>query len=343
MTNPPESPYGPADSTPQQPPQPQQPAQPSYPTQPTQPYPPQGYPTQPYPPQQQPVYNLNDFHPTEQLPPHGYTPAGQTPPNRGNGPGLAALILGIIAIVAAVIPFVNFLAFPIGVAGLILGIVGLVIIDRPRRMAIWGTVLSVLSLVLAFILVFVYTFGILFAVSDAVDDASRNRPDPTQRSEPTSPSTPPSTDAAADVLPLGTVVELSNDNGEGVYEATVSASVLDATTEVSAIEINPDPPAGMQWAMVTLDLTSIADDTVAPVIDVTVEYVTADGDAYSRLDAFALAPEPTLDVLFELEPGESGTGNVVIAIPEDDPAGGVWAIRYGSAFDGGDWFFFDVE
>lgn len=343
MTNPPESSSGPADSTSQQSTQPTEPIPPTYPTQP---YPPQNYPPQPYapvryPPQPPPTYNLNQFHPDEQQqPPHGYTLAGQTPPKHGNGPGVAALVLGIVAIIAAVIPFVNFLAFPLGICGLILGIVGLVLVDRPRMMAIWGTVLSVLSLVLAFIMIFVYTFGVLFAVSDAVDDASRNRPVPSQGSE---PSEPPATDAAAEILPLGTVVELTNENGQGVYEATVSASVLDATAEVTAIEINPDPPAGMQWAMVTLDLTSIADDTVAPVIDVTVQYVSSDGDVYSRLDAFALAPEPTLDVLFELEPGESGTGNVVVAIPEDDPSAGAWALRYGSAFDGGDWFYFEVE
>lgn len=343
MTNPPESSSGPADSTSQHSTQPTEPIPPTYPTQPYPPhYPGQQQYTQHYAPQPPPTYNLHQFHPNEpQQPPHGYTPAGQTPPNRGNGPGLAALILGIVAIIAAVIPIVNFLAFPLGICGLILGIVGLVIVDRPRMMAIWGTVLSVVSLVLAFVMIFVYTFGILFAVSDAVDDASRNRPVPTQGSE---PSTPPATASAADILPLGTVVELTNDNGEGVYEATVSASVLDATDQVTAIEINPDPPAGMQWAMVTLDLTSIADDTVAPVVDVTAQYVASDGESYSRLDAFALAPEPTLDVLFELEPGESGTGNVVVAIPEDDPTGGIWAIKYGGLADnGGEWFYFEVE
>ena len=347
MTNPPEGPSGPADPTPQQPPQ--QPPQQSQPTQPTEPYPPQqppAYPTQPYP---QPAYaqqpppsqgplDAAHFYPQENQPPYGYTVVGQEPPKHGNGPGLAALICGIVAIIAAVIPFVNFLAFPIGVSGLILGIVGLVLVNRPRRMAIWGTILSVVSLILAFVMIFVYTFGVIFAVSGAVDEATRNRPTPNELTAPPSP-----TESVAEILPLGTVVELTDETGEGIYAATVSASVLDATDQVSAIEINPDAPAGTQWAMVTIDVTSLADTTVSPALEVTVEYVTPDGDTYTRLDAFALAPEPSFDTLFELDAGESGTGNVVIAIPSDDPTGGVWAIKYGTSFDGGDRYYFEVE
>lgn len=372
MTNPPESPYGPADSTPQQPPQPPESTQPpgsapppnpteqypteqlppEYPTEQLPPlypppppsyptnYPTQQYPPQPPPPQQPPTYNAADFYPPQPQPPYGYTLAGQTPPKRTNGAGLAALILGICGIVIAFIPFVNFGAFLIGVAGVILGIVGLALVDRPRRMAAWGLILSALSLVIAFVMVFVYTFGFIFAVSGAVDEATRNSPQPTDVSEQPAPSP---TDTVVDVHPLGTVVDLTDESGDPVYAATISASVLDATDAVSAIELNPDAPAGMQWAMVTVDLTSLADTAVAPAIDVTVEYVTPDGDSYTRFDAFALAPEPTLDVLFELDPDESGTGNVVIAIPTDDPAGGYWALKYGSSFGGGERFYFEVE
>lgn len=391
MTNPPESPYGPADSTPQQPPEtpdsapppestpppgptpspeppsnpteqypteqlppefpteqlpppyPPQTPPPSYPTNyPTQQYPPQQYPPQPPPPQQPPTYNAAQFYPPQpqQPVPYGYTLAGQAPPKRTNGAGLAALILGICAIVIAFIPFVNFGAFLVGVAGVILGIVGLALVDRPRRMAAWGLILSALSLVIAFVMVFVYTFGFIFAVSGAVDEAARNSPQPTDVSEQPAPSP---TDTVVDVHPLGTVVDLTDESGAPVYAATISASVLDATDLVSAIELNPDAPAGMQWAMVTVDLTSLADSTVAPAVEVTVEYVTPDGDSYTRFDAFALAPEPTLDVLFELEPDESATGNVVIAIPTDDPSGGYWALKYGSSFGGGERFYFEVE
>ncbi len=185
-------------------------------------------------------------------------------------------------------------------------------------MAAWGTILSALSLVLAFVMIFVYTFGFIFAVTGAVDEATRDAPRPSEITAPPS-ATPSPIETVIDVLPLGTVVELTDDTGNPVYEATVSASVLDATDLVSPIELNPEAPDGMQWAMVTVELTSVADTTLAPAVDVSVEYVSLEGDAYSRFDAFALAPEPTLDVLFELAPGESGTGNVVLAIPTDNP------------------------
>lgn len=313
MTNSPESPSGPAASIPQQP-------------QAT-------YPTLPYPPHQQSTYNLNQFHPDAQEQPGGYPLAAQTPPKHGNGPGLAALILGIVAIVAALIPIVNLLAFPLGICGLILGIVGLLLVDRPRRMAIWGTVLSALSLVLAFITVFVYTFGLIFAISDGVDEAVRDRPGPTE-------TNPPST---SEIHPLGTSVELTDESGDAIYRAIMSASILDATDEVAAIAANPQAPTGMQWAMATLDLTTLSDTTVFPAFDVTVQYVASDARSYSQLDAPAIAPEPALSFKFSMEPGERSTGNVVIAIPSDDPAAGMWAVKYGGLSDGGDWYYFEVE
>lgn len=412
MTNPPESPHGPADSTPPEQNRPTEPLPPydgtqdteklppydgSEPTEklppydgtkPTEPLPPYdserefqppfppppippydaGHPTQQYPqpayattpyaqsqygqpqygqpqygqPPQQPL-NAAQFYPQDQ-PPYGYSPGGPTPPKRGNGPGVAALVLGIVALALAFIPVVNILAFFLGVAGVIVGVVGLVAANRPRATAAWGTGLSALALVLATVMVIVYTFGFLFAVSDAVDEVAPSLPQPTDIFDPPSESpSPVPTDATAEVSPLGTVVELTDETGQPVYEATVSASVLDATDEVMAIALNPDAPAGMQWAMVTIELTSVADSTLAPAIDVTTEYVTPEGDSYSRLDAFALAPEPSFDALFNLEPGESGTGNVVIAIPTDDPASGVWSLKYGHGFDGGERFYFAAE
>ncbi|MET4638137.1 DUF4190 domain-containing protein [Mycetocola sp. 2940] len=318
MTNSPESPSGPAG------PQPQQPQV--------------THPTQPYPPHQQSTYNLNQFHPQAQQPPAGYPLAGQPPAKHGNGPGLAALILGIIAIVAAVIPIVNFLAFPLGTCGLILGIVGLVLVDRPRVMAIWGTVLSVVSLILAFVMVFVYTFGLIFAISEGVDESTQNRPVPTEVTDP-----PPTSAPFNEVHPLNTSVELTDDSGDAIYRVTLSASILDATDEVAAIPANPEAPAGMQWAMATLDLTTLSDATVFPALDVTVQYVASDAQSYSPLDAPALAPESALIFKLRMEPGERSTGNVVIAIPSDDPAAGMWAVRYGGPSDGGDWYYFAVE
>ncbi|MBG6238408.1 hypothetical protein IWX78_001380 [Mycetocola sp. CAN_C7] len=317
MTNPPQSPYGPADPSGQNP---------------------TGQNPPPYSGQQQP-YNAAQYYPQEQ-PPYGYTVVGPTGPKRSNGPGLAALIIGVVAVVIAFIPFIGFFAFLLGPAGIIVGIVGLVLADRPRRQAAWGTGLSAASMVIAFIMIFVYTFGLIFAVGGAVDGATRDLP----TIEPSPFVSPSPTEAAADPLPLGTVVELTDIGGQADYEATITTSVLDATDLVAAANAsNTDAPAGFQWAMITVDLTSLSDDGVTPRTNILINFVTADGERYSSLTPFAIAPDPRFELIDGLAAGDSATGNVVVAIPSDAVDGGTWELSHADAVYQEDRFTFETE
>ena len=276
------------------------------------------------------------FHPPQV--PYGYTVVGSTPPNRAsNGPGLAALILGIVSVILAFIPFANFFAFLTGPAGVIVGIVGLVLADRPRRQAAWGTALSAASMVLAFIMIFVYTFGFIFAIGGFFEEAQRNLP--TATATPLEVPTPRST---LQVLSLGTVVELYDDNDQPAYDATVSASVLDATDQVGAVDGNPDAPAGYQWALVTIDVTSLTLKGNAPAEHVVVEFVDEDGDVLSQ-DTVATAPEPQLASFTSLAVGESVTGNIVIAIPTDAVDTGFWLLSHRDAVDHEDPAYYETE
>lgn len=304
MTNPPQSPYGPSD------------------------------------PSQQPAYGQPPmFHPPQV--PYGYTVVGPIPPKRSNGPGLAALILGIVSVVLAFIPLVNIFAFFTGTAGIIVGIIGLVLADRPRKQAAWGTGLSAASMVLAFLMFFVYTFGFIFAVGGAIEESTRNLP--TYEATPLPSETLTPITPAVEPLALGTVVQLSDTTGEPAFDATVSASVLDATDAVMAVAGNPDAPAGFQWAMVTVDVTSRSDAAYAPAVDVVVEFVTEDGEVFNRLDAFAIAPEPQFDALFDLGEGESGSGNIAIAIPTDAVDSGQWILSHADAVDDSERFYFETS
>ena len=138
MTNAPHSPYGPAMSA-------APPAQPA-----------------PLAPQQ--PLNLAQMHQPGQVP-YGYTVVGPTAPNHKNGLGLAALIIGITAVVVSFLPLVSIVAFALGPVGVLVGVIGLVLADRPRRQAAWGTGLSAVSMGIAFVMIFVYAFGFLFAMS----------------------------------------------------------------------------------------------------------------------------------------------------------------------------------
>jgi hypothetical protein len=315
MTNPPQSPYGPAEPAAQNPQQP-----PRYSA--SQP-PPAAY-----------------YHPQEQVP-YGYTLAGPTSPKQSNGPGLAALILGITAAVASFIPLVGFLAFALGPIGILVGIIGLVLADRPRRAAAWGTALSAVSMVIAFLMIFVYSFGFLFAMSGAIDEANRNLP--TAEARPFAPETATPVEPIGDPLPRGTPVELVDADGASLYAATVSASVLNADDQILAITGNVPAPTGMQWAMVTVDLSPLAASNLPPE-RIEVEYVTADGRTYTVGDAHAVPPPEELTMLqYGLGIGETGSGNAVIAIPTDAAAGGYWLLRYGSAFTGSQVHLFEAE
>ena len=96
-----------------------------------------------YQPQgQQPVGYPEGYPQQSYGPPMGYPPPGYEPTKKRGGLATAALVLGIIGFIMAVIPFVNFAAYPVvvlaiifglfafrwgkGKAGLILGILGLV-------------------------------------------------------------------------------------------------------------------------------------------------------------------------------------------------------------------------
>jgi hypothetical protein len=111
----------------------------------------------------------NTYPPASNLPPTAQPlePAG---PKAGNGFGIASLILGIVTMAGFAIPFLNFAAIGTGIAGVVLGIIGLVIKFRPRKAAIAGVILSGLGLILSIILVVVYTAAFAGAVKAVSDD-----------------------------------------------------------------------------------------------------------------------------------------------------------------------------
>lgn len=73
------------------------------------------------------------------------------------------MILGIVTMVGFAIPFLNYVTLFTGIAGVILGVVGLVIKFRPRKAAIAGVILSGLGLILSIVLVVVYTIAFMGA------------------------------------------------------------------------------------------------------------------------------------------------------------------------------------
>jgi hypothetical protein len=102
---------------------------------------------------------------SNQPPPQGWQAASSVPEPSGNGyrqqpprsligKGLAltAVVLGIFGICLSVIPVLWISVFPLGVVGVVFGLIAITEANRVRagkRMAIVGTILCVLALVLA--------------------------------------------------------------------------------------------------------------------------------------------------------------------------------------------------
>ncbi|MBF4638363.1 hypothetical protein [Clavibacter michiganensis] len=100
-------------------------------------------------------------------------PAPTAPRERktSNGVGLAALIVGVVSLVGSVIPLLNYASGFLALVGIVLGIIGLILKDRPKGMALGGLIASVVALILSIVLAIVYTAGIVTAITGAVRES----------------------------------------------------------------------------------------------------------------------------------------------------------------------------
>lgn len=78
-----------------------------------------------------------------------YPAPGLAPVKQGNGFGVTALILGIIAIIFSFIPLVGIVSFFLGGLAVIFAIIGLTRKNRPKGLSIAGLILGVASIVIA--------------------------------------------------------------------------------------------------------------------------------------------------------------------------------------------------
>lgn len=105
-----------------------------------------------------------------------YNAPQQPTPQPSNGLGIAGMVLGIIALFGAWIPFLNMLSILLGIIGLVLAIVGCVRASNGKvngkGISIAGIVLSALSIVIAFAITGVSTLGLagIYANSNSGSD-----------------------------------------------------------------------------------------------------------------------------------------------------------------------------
>lgn len=102
----------------------------------------------------------------------GVHPDGGASGRRGNGLGVAALILGIFSLVFAFVPFLSYAAIGAGAIAVILAVIGLTRKFRARGTSVAGLITGVIGLVLAIVMTTLYA-AVFFGISQAVDDTKK--------------------------------------------------------------------------------------------------------------------------------------------------------------------------
>jgi hypothetical protein len=164
-----------------------------------------------------------------------------------------------VALVLAFIPFVNYVSGIVALVGLVLGIVGLVLKNRARGLAIAGTIVSAIALVLSIVLAVVYTVGITTAVVGEIADQI-----PDSSAFPSDPSTP------------GSGEDEEERQVEVVYE--VAGGGTDVT--VVYLAVTPDSSTDIETLTAqTLPWTEEFEATVGGAFDYSTFTVTATNGA----------------------------------------------------------------
>ncbi len=199
-------------------------------------------------PHHQPPLRPDPYGPSNAPPLYGGAPGFPPPQGSGtgkgsNGVGLAALLVGIVALVLAFLPFASFIAWLPALIAVGLGITGLVLKNRKRGTALTGLILGGLALIVAIV---VSVIAIVTATQDAAEqfDEFITDPLPGTTDDPFAPDEPLSVDEAyGDFEPVETsgtgndVVELPAGALGGIVTAThdgaslFSLVVLDANDQ----------------------------------------------------------------------------------------------------------------
>lgn len=265
-------------------------------------------------------------------------PAAPAPEARGkNGLATASLIIGILALLGAFIPFVNYASGLLATVGAVLGLVAVLQKARRNGTAVAGLIISVIAIVLSVTMAVAYTAGFAASVADSVGSVSVDEPaDDAAADEPAAKPDDAAVGTRENPAPLGTLIDVK-ESGQPVWEITPGKAVLDANAIIAAEnQFNDVPDAGMVWAMLPLTIKYVGTETGNPFVDISVKFVSSAGTTHEQFDKSAVTPND-LTNLNEMYPGASATGNVAIMIPIADAAAGTWAVA-GSMF-GEDFFF----
>ncbi|NDK30631.1 DUF4190 domain-containing protein [Nesterenkonia haasae] len=279
-----------------------------------------------------------------------YPTPEQAPPAR-KGLGISAMVLGIVSIVLAFIPFIGLVSFLLGPLAVILGIVAIVK-HRGEGQGIAGVITGAIGTIIAIV-------GILLTsmVFDAVEEESERLNDDVADADPDddeevaeveeevqdqqeeiaeereeAEETGTDGDQGTRENPLAPGETVSNEE----WEVTIHGVTPNADDEIAAENPYNDPaPEGMSYMMVDMSATYLGEDSDTPMMGVELSYVTTTGETIASYDYSAVTPD-AFESFAELYTGGTETGNVALVVPTDDD--GTLRVRLGF-LDTQDFFF----
>jgi len=250
----------------------------------------------------------------EMLPVVEPTASGTTPPapaataKQKNTIGLVAFILAVVGFIFACIPGALIIGWILLPVAFILSIVGLVLKDKKKPLALSALIISVVGTVVGFIVFFAV---VATSFQSAFGTGDPNVTSPGSSASASSGASSAKTGTRGNPAAIGSTITGSD------YTVVINSVTLNATDQVMAAnQFNDAPPAGSSYAVINATITYTGKDSGDSAL-VGINYVTASGNVITGLDSLAVAPDPTLG-LAELYTGASATGNVVLAIPDGD-------------------------
>lgn len=245
-------------------------------------------------------------------------------PPRKNSVGRVALVVAIAGFVFACIPGALIVGWVLLPAAFVLGIVGVTRTGQRKGTSIAAIITSVVGTVVG---VVVFLAVAVDAVDQAFDEAAGGEIAVVTDDASAEPSMEP--DAGADESteevteepvevsgtrddPFAFTDVFSNDD----WQIVLTGFDADANAEVAAAnEFNDEPEAGHHWVTLELAATYVGEDS-GVVMEVGVDYVTADGTVIGSHDGFVSGLDPEFDSLAELYTGAAEDGKVAFMAPD---------------------------
>lgn len=253
----------------------------------------------------------------QQYPPQGVQPPyPPQQPGQGSGLAVAALVVGVLALLTCWIPVVNVIAIIGGIVGLVLAILALNAVKKGRQqgkgLAVAGLVLSVLA-VLGGIVVNV-AFAVAVNEADEVIQEAAEDAEDAAADDGVAADEEEQVATETDALPLGQSAEV------GDYTVTVTAVNLNANDALAQANEFNEPPTN-QYVTADISVVYNGSEEGDPWLDLYAVFAGTDARQYDESTCEAATAAPGVD-LPTLTKGGTAEYQVCMDVPAEATEGG---------------------